>query len=167
MLKARDFIAINPQHYSDEVARLESISAQIGSQPSEAKRQLWSEFLDIVTNRDEELRARILACNMLGGYQAELNLNRPQVVKRLKSVLEDEFIVSKFSKNVFRRRELYLRQMDPIKSCFLPILLSTLLRIDFENTHQIVGRIVDKMENSQFREALSRLYEKQNPTRQP
>ena len=165
MLKAKDFIEIDIKYPTDEKMRLEALYGQINKQSLKIRQQLSDEFLEIVTNQDKNIQSRVLACNILGGYQDELNFDKMTVASKLQEVLWNEFIVFRRSDKVFAHENLYLLKTDPMKACFLQILLATLLRIDFENMNQIVEKILDNMENNQLKESLMALMIKEKHNR--
>jgi len=158
MLKARDFIEINLHQHKVEAARLELLHAQIAGQPLEVKRRLSKEFLEIVGNRNDKLQLRIQACNILGGRRKELGLNDSRAVTgKLRNILEREFIISRRSGLFFLNREIQLRDVDAIRFCFLEVLLVTLLRINFWNTHRFVELVASKVVNPQWNVKLTKL----------
>jgi hypothetical protein len=161
MLKAKDFVDICPAQFGEEYARLQAIHANIAEQPFEVKQQLSTEFLEIIEDRNEKLQSRIIACNMLGGYCSELMIDAKRVSKRLRKVLAREFLIFKnigFGFRHYRSDRILLREnISPVELAFLQIILATILRIDYKESHGLVKLISAKMDNADLNESMMKL----------
>jgi len=158
MLKARAFVEIDLEQREAEKTRLELLHTQIDEQPLKEKRRLLNEFLEIVGNRDDKLQRRIQACNILGGRRKELGINGSRAVtSKLRNILEREFFIFRRSGLLFLNREIRLREVGPIRFCFLEVLLLSLLRIDYGNMFLFVEQVASKVENPQSKAKLTKL----------
>jgi len=161
MLQARDLIEIDYKHPDEEVVRLGKLHAALDNQPAKMRRKVADELLDIVVNPNEEISARMLACNGLNFSQLQSDLNKTKVAAGLNRILNSEFILYRRSGFPFLKNKMHLGKIRFLKLCLLGVLLSTLIRIDFINSHRLIERIINLIENSQIKAGLLELFRKQ------
>jgi hypothetical protein len=157
MINVSDFIDIDLKHPYDEEVRLKSLQAQIAKLPANQKLQLSKELLDIVLNKSETTRARVLACNTLAAYP-ELGFDKKQAAIGLNQIVDGEFSIN-------RNNTTYPGTLHPAKLCFLQILLATLLRWDFETYSPLIQQMVLTMDDGKLKDSLCRLIESLNPSK--
>lgn len=157
MLNAREFVEINLEQIGTEESRLESLHAQISKQTLSVKQRLTREFLAIVEDRTNRCDIRVQACNILGGRREDLGITGSRLVTdRLQKILEKEFVNFRHLGSLGRRGEIHLRKMSLLDFTILKVLLVTLYRIDYGNTHKFVNQIVEEVSNP-WRTDLNRL----------
>jgi hypothetical protein len=159
-LEARCFVEIDIKRPESEVLRLESLQAQLAQEPPAAKRRLALDFLAITEDPGEKPASRAAACNMLGalcGYFGKIRSSL--LVKRLKRVLSNEFIVSKQS-GVFRFKEadyIRLREIKVDRFPLLMILLVTIARIDFGKNQKFIEAVVKEVRSDSWKNKIAEL----------
>ena len=145
VLTARNFVDIDLNQVEREKARLELIYSQIAEQTPEVKQQLVCDFLGIIKDPAEKQSARTTACILIGGKRKDLGIvHSSLVVETLRDVVNREFIISK-RRGILLRKEISLREMHVLQFAFLQGLLATMLRIDFDKTHQFIESVTDKI----------------------
>ena len=155
MFHSRGLVEIDVKHPDEEVVRLHQLHAELEKSAPEVKRQVADDLLKITINPDEDLGVRTLACNNLNISPLQLVLDKSKVAARLRRALKKEFIV--YRREGFLRLDINvkLRHVNFLQLILLSMLLSTLMRTDFQNSRVIVEKTIDVVTESQIKANLS------------
>jgi hypothetical protein len=155
MLKATQFLTITSNRADNEEVRLRHLYSEISKLPECEKQRLVSEFLEIVEGSNERMWPRIQACSILGGQRMQLGIGGSiAVVKRLRNVLEKDFVLRRRTGLFDMSCKATLLSLTLMRFYFLESLILTLLRIDFVNMTDYAQEICSLVVDVQLRTEL-------------